>query len=218
MIVLMRTVRVPNAGSENRKWLFEDSFGGNFKQYGGRVTTLWGKIVRTQCQRALGSYQPWTPSRSKTPENLSYLAPQSLAKDQSTDAETLTSFLLFEKQVQTVGPQEGSPLIRAQVTGLGGGYVPQAACTEMVRVGGQYILVFFTVLTLTSKSPSFWDHPQSQADAIVGHYSKPPQGMWVELDGVIYNGCRIVSELERNTRILQRWYVGDHACQRPTGN
>lgn len=41
----MRTVKVLNADSENRKWLFEDSVGGNLKRAwgGGRVTTLWGK-------------------------------------------------------------------------------------------------------------------------------------------------------------------------------
>jgi hypothetical protein len=45
----MRTVKVLNADSENRKWLFEDSVGGNLKRAwgGGESNNVVGKIVKT---------------------------------------------------------------------------------------------------------------------------------------------------------------------------
>lgn len=43
----MRTVKVLNADSENRKWLFEDSVGGNLKWAWGESNNVVGKIVKT---------------------------------------------------------------------------------------------------------------------------------------------------------------------------
>lgn len=47
MIVLRRTVSVSEAGSKNRKRLFEDIFGGNLKQLWGKSNNgVWGKKVK----------------------------------------------------------------------------------------------------------------------------------------------------------------------------
>jgi hypothetical protein len=73
----------------------------------------------------------------------------------------------------------------------------------MVRLSGQYILVFFTVLTFTSKSPSFWK-PTVPGRWNSWSLQEIIPVMCIELDCVIYNGCRNVSKLERNTKILQR--------------
>lgn len=103
MIVLRRTVSVSEAGSKNRKRLFEDIFGGNLKQLWGKSNNGVGEksenlvasenLGRTSLSESFGEplrqYQPCSPlspSRPKTLGSPNSRILQSLVKGCSREA------------------------------------------------------------------------------------------------------------------------------------